>query len=125
MSFTAEVRVSTHRAADILSTALNGEYYKSDILTCGMFIRAMELIENEEHKKVLLNEVIDMFTNEDFDNYYMLTKRDRSFGIRLVRELNEEYVSGVWHKREAEYEKIYQKIAHRKRVIRDVKKTSE
>jgi protein gp37 len=125
MIFSINISISTHRAADILSFALQTNYYKGDDLTCDKFIQAMERTDNEEHKKVLVNEVIDFMDKDDFDYYYKMTKRDRTLGIRLIQELNAEYTSGEWLRREVEYERIYERINHRRRIITDIKTTED
>jgi hypothetical protein len=122
----AIVTISTNKAAYILNIYNKTNINKGDMISCDMIVETLFLNLCDEYKKVLLNEIIDIFTSEQFGDFYKKNPHlDIEKGRRLIRELNNDYQTGKWKHQELEFDVLYEKIKRREAIIKTITDTEE
>jgi flagellin-specific chaperone FliS len=116
-----DIKISSNRAAYILNKCTNLNVEKGSIVNCDVIVQVLLTNLCYESIKILLNEVIDVYTQEDFNAFYRDNPdRDIEKGKRLIRELISELNSGEWQKKEYEFDKLYEIYLHRIKIINSI-----
>jgi hypothetical protein len=117
----ASIIISSNRAAYLLGKHLNIKIEKGDLISCDSVVVAIQLTQLECCKKILLNEIIDVYTHEQFSDYYKNhPELDIEKGRRLIREINEEWNTGKWQEEELEFDRRCEIIKRRIEIIKNI-----
>jgi hypothetical protein len=116
-----EFPISSHRVAYHLNKLTNSTHYtKGSLVECRVIINILLSDQDRETKKVFFNEILDMCHSMqgfyDFFENPILKEEIKS----IVKELKKELESGEAQEKEREFEELYAKIQHRKRIIGDI-----
>jgi hypothetical protein len=113
--------ITSHRVAYHLNKHSTTNYKKESIIECENILGLL-LSDDTDHeeKKVFFNQIIDMCAESDFQILLEKSSGKIEEMMNLVKELQNELKSGEWERKEQEFEILFEKIQHRKKIIGDL-----
>jgi hypothetical protein len=116
-----KIALSSNRAATYINKELKTNYTKGSVINIRTIIKLLlSDTTGRESKKVFLSEIIDVSNEDDLRAIFNVSKRRAKELKKLVDEVNDELLSGVWERQEREFEENYQKIIRRKDIIDNI-----
>jgi hypothetical protein len=113
------VVISSHRVAYSLNKRSCTTRFKKGIsVDCDLIVELFLSNETEyEDKKIFFSQIIDVCRDSEYEALLEKASDNREQMISLVNELQEELLNGEWVRKESEYETLYHKIEHRRKII--------